>query len=263
MNSDFSALWWMLGILAIAIIIAVLSKTTIANKKGKEGENSVRRILSQLPRKKFIRLNNVVLRNKYGITIQIDHVVIGAYGIFVIETKNYLGKISGTDESEHWSQLIYGNTHNLYNPVLQNRSHIAALKDSIKDAVPEWFPYVSIVAFESSATLDVTAETAYVVGWKQIPDIINQFSDVNLQPDCMQRIAHAIRSAQVVGHGVKHQHIADVKANIERKQQSVAEGKCPRCGGDLVLRHGQYGDFYGCSNYPNCKYIQSCSPQQD
>ena len=24
---------------------------------------------------------------------------------------------------------------------------------------------------------------------------------------------------------------------------------CPRCGGNLILIHGQYGDFYGCSNY--------------
>ena len=33
---------------------------------------------------------------------------------------------------------------------------------------------------------------------------------------------------------------------------------CPRCGGRLVKRHGPYGDFYGCENYPtkNCRYTR-------
>jgi hypothetical protein len=29
---------------------------------------------------------------------------------------------------------------------------------------------------------------------------------------------------------------------------------CPECGGDLILREGKYGKFYGCSNYPKCRY---------
>lgn len=33
---------------------------------------------------------------------------------------------------------------------------------------------------------------------------------------------------------------------------------CPRCGGLLIKRHGPYGDFYGCENYPsiNCRYTR-------
>lgn len=30
---------------------------------------------------------------------------------------------------------------------------------------------------------------------------------------------------------------------------------CPKCGGDMVLRHGRYGAFLGCSNYPDCNGI--------
>lgn len=33
--------------------------------------------------------------------------------------------------------------------------------------------------------------------------------------------------------------------------------KCPRCGGRLVPRKGPYGSFYGCNNYPACKYIKN------
>ena len=31
---------------------------------------------------------------------------------------------------------------------------------------------------------------------------------------------------------------------------------CPKCGKPLVIRKGKYGEFVGCSNYPECDYIQ-------
>lgn len=31
---------------------------------------------------------------------------------------------------------------------------------------------------------------------------------------------------------------------------------CPTCGSPLVKRHGKYGDFYGCSHYPACRYTE-------
>jgi len=31
---------------------------------------------------------------------------------------------------------------------------------------------------------------------------------------------------------------------------------CPQCGGRLKKRNGKYGTFYGCSNYPDCKYTK-------
>ncbi|MCR5223823.1 MAG: type I DNA topoisomerase [Bacilli bacterium] len=31
---------------------------------------------------------------------------------------------------------------------------------------------------------------------------------------------------------------------------------CPECGSPLVIRHGRYGKFVACSNYPECKYIK-------
>ena len=31
---------------------------------------------------------------------------------------------------------------------------------------------------------------------------------------------------------------------------------CPDCGSVMILRHGKYGDFYGCSNYPACRHTE-------
>jgi DNA topoisomerase-1 len=41
------------------------------------------------------------------------------------------------------------------------------------------------------------------------------------------------------------------------KVKPVEVGRtCPKCGSPLVVRHGKYGDFVGCSNYPTCDYIE-------
>lgn len=37
----------------------------------------------------------------------------------------------------------------------------------------------------------------------------------------------------------------------------IEDRKCPRCGRELILKEGKYGKFWGCSNYPNCKYTKS------
>lgn len=35
------------------------------------------------------------------------------------------------------------------------------------------------------------------------------------------------------------------------------EMACPRCGGMLVKRKGQYGYFYGCSEFPGCRFTRN------
>ncbi|MCP8615247.1 topoisomerase DNA-binding C4 zinc finger domain-containing protein [Salirhabdus salicampi] len=37
-----------------------------------------------------------------------------------------------------------------------------------------------------------------------------------------------------------------------KKEQHVET--CPKCGGGIVERRGKYGKFFGCNNYPKCKY---------
>ncbi len=38
-----------------------------------------------------------------------------------------------------------------------------------------------------------------------------------------------------------------------RTPKVFSENKCPNCGLDMVLRHGRYGEFYGCSKFPYCR----------
>ena len=42
----------------------------------------------------------------------------------------------------------------------------------------------------------------------------------------------------------------------QQKPPQPLDEKCPKCGEQLVLRNGQYGEFVSCSAYPKCKYIK-------
>jgi restriction system protein len=43
--------------------------------------------------------------------------------------------------------------------------------------------------------------------------------------------------------------------DINKKETTKEKDKiiCDKCGGEMILKHGRYGDFYGCSNYPKCR----------
>ncbi len=51
-----------------------------------------------------------------------------------------------------------------------------------------------------------------------------------------------------------------VEGKAGKEAKAVAKGKiekkCPKCGENLVLRSSIYGKFYGCLNYPKCKYTE-------
>jgi len=47
------------------------------------------------------------------------------------------------------------------------------------------------------------------------------------------------------------------KRVTDLKDSSFVSGVCPNCGGELVERESKYGNFWGCSNYPHCRFIAS------
>ena len=49
----------------------------------------------------------------------------------------------------------------------------------------------------------------------------------------------------------------DRVSKIMYKESFVETGdKCPKCGAPLVIKEGKNGQFVGCSNFPECKYVQ-------
>lgn len=246
-------------ILTIGIIIIIglfFLLRWLITSKGKMGEKAVVRKLNWLPKDQYRVLNNVTIPTPKG-SSQIDHLVVSIYGIFVIETKNYQGWIYGGEHAEYWTQNIYGNKYQLYNPVLQNGGHVRALRRILKDYEP--LPIMSIVAFSWNASLRVNIDDACVVYWHQLRGVIKRYKEKRLSWSQVNAICEAVQTAQMEpGRKSNKQHLQDIRSAREQKYKAIASGRCPRCGGSLVLRDGKFGQFYGCSNYPQCKYTHPC-----
>jgi DNA topoisomerase-1 len=43
---------------------------------------------------------------------------------------------------------------------------------------------------------------------------------------------------------------------VESKQERILDETCPKCGQKLVVKHGRFGEFTACSNYPDCRYTK-------
>ena len=128
----------------------------------------------QLPDEYHV-MDDVMLKTTNG-TTQIDHIVVSKYGIFAIETKNYLGEIYGNDNSQEWKQIIvakvtypkkpwkthtYVTKNQFYNPVKQAVGHMYRIKDNLK----EW-PYlkvIPIVVFTGNADISKVSSQNHVI----------------------------------------------------------------------------------------------------
>ena len=40
------------------------------------------------------------------------------------------------------------------------------------------------------------------------------------------------------------------------KPDQILDEKCPKCDSFLVIKHGRFGEFTACTNYPACKYVK-------
>ena len=115
-------------VFTLVIIIFIFSLFIKRKKKqlsGESGEEKVSNLLNKIKEKEEVVINNFLAsRNKEKTySIQIDHIFISHKGIFVIETKDYHGKIYGKRFLNNWKQVIGNKENIIYNPVKQNATH--------------------------------------------------------------------------------------------------------------------------------------------
>lgn len=238
-------------ILIAFILLGIIYQRVEPVIKGSAGERRVASILSGLPEAEYRVLNNVMLLTHTG-TTQIDHIVVSIYGIFVIETKNYNGWITGGERSGQWTKNMYGKKYRFYNPLKQNYGHIKALRAMLN--LPESI-YVSIVAFSSNATIKVETKE-HVVYFSELESTIRQYRTPVIKADQLDVLVSVISNANIDSRENRMTHVENIRRNVEVSNNKVSRGVCPRCGEKLVLRRGKYGSFVGCSNYPKCRFTK-------
>lgn len=254
----------MVYIVAFVFIAFAVLKIWIFSPRnvGRRGENRVSRKLSRLSGE-YVILNDVLLPTDYG-TTQVDHIVVSPYGIFVIETKNYKGWIFGHENSEEWKQSLLGRKtffgwssvqYKFRNPVRQNIAHVLAIKSLLMEIGN--FQIIPIVVFSNNAELNVKTPNNIVINWYYLLSVIKSYRAVCITPEDVSKIVSRISSLNITDKGCRKNHISNIQSLQQKKNMYVANGRCPKCGGYLVQKKGQYGMFLGCSNYPRCRYTHN------
>lgn len=245
----------MVLIIFLILLGIVLLKIYSPRIKGSAGEFKVNTRLKFLGNEYFV-LSDILIKSSNGYTSQIDELVLSEYGIFVIETKNYKGWIFGNEKSENWTQVIYKKKNSFRNPVKQNWSHIYALKNVLSE-----FPninYYPIVVFSGDAKLKNVESSVPVIYDSELNSTIrNNSSTKCINSDELEKIKSILESSEITERSARREHIQNIKQNIAANDIKKRNLICPRCNGELKLRNGKNGKFYGCSNYPRCRFTMS------
>lgn len=232
--------------------LAIFIKLKIPMWKGQYSEKLVNDKISKLS-DEYVIFNDLLFESN-GRSTQIDHVVVSPYGVFVIETKGYKGWIFGGENSEYWTQTIYKSKHQFYNPIKQNEGHVRFLHYLLRCSVN--IPFIPIVVFNNAADLKVHIENHIVVNRCDLIWAISQYKTPVLDEVTIDWIIKTIQQNHTVANRENlKRHKYNAKAQQYKSRNLISQGICPRCGGQLILRQGKFGSFYGCSNFPKCKFI--------
>lgn len=213
--------------------------------KGSRGEAKVNIGLNLLLDTDVYRLiEDVTLPFGDG-TTQIDHLVVSPYGVFVVETKNMKGWISGSPHDARWTQTIYRRRFRFRNPVRQNYKHVKAMQGLFglrSHQVHGVVVFVGGCSFRTPMPPEVVhgvanlaqfirSKRVRVLAEDEVRGLIEDVSDMRLQP----------------GFRTNRRHARYVKAKIDDRSADSGTD-CPRCGSEMVERVNKRSDeiFLGC-----------------
>jgi len=214
---------------------------------GQWGEYVTEFAINKKIKGKYVVLKNIYIPHEEK-TTEIDLIMVHEKGIFVFESKNYSGTIYGEIDQLNWIQVLdNGSKNKFYNPIRQNQTHIKALAKYLD--LPEE-DFLSYVIFSERCTLKkVPPKTPQVVVLRR-PEMLERlqlqiaYNKRKYDDETFGKIISKLREGTNKSEEEKQKHIEDIKT------------KCPFCGNELILRKGKYGEFWGCSAYPKCKFTR-------
>lgn len=240
-------------ILIVLFVVGIKAYKRRPEVEGKQEENRVSAALSNVAFRKngFLVANVIVPSKDSSLTSQIDHIYIDQTGIYVIETKNYGGRIYGNDFDNQWTQVLaFGKTKNsFYSPVKQNYTHLMRLSEYLN---LDSSKFHSMIVFSKRGDLRYI-NSANVYDLKSMCQTIKRNK---IQILTIEEVNFACQKLRLLVRNPIQTNKEHVR-QIQEARHSIHNNICPRCGGALVLRKNKNGkSFYGCSNYPKCRYTK-------
>lgn len=201
-------------ILGVGSLWAINKWLDTPKGRGYLGERSVNSELKKLSTDIYTVIPDIMLRKADRSTSQIDAIVISIYGIFVIEAKNYTGKIRGKARADKWKQILHSRQNPYYfqNPIHQNFGHIKTLEEVIGI---NYHKMHNIVVFAGTAKWRKRPVKS-VLYTKEVRKFIESKKKVCLTQEELNTIKNKIEELRVTGIFKNKEHIE----NIERSQSN-------------------------------------------
>lgn len=179
MFEDFNINIFNIIYLLIPLVVSVVVGYTIGTHRRWRVENSgetlVRHSLEEFCKNKDAHvLNCVTLPLEDGSTTQIDHILVSTKGIFVIETKHYMGWIFGNAKAKAWAQIIYKNKYTFQNPLFQNYKHVKAVQCAFEFLEPRFIHNIVVFSGESIFKTPKIDNVCYI---EELVPMIEKHSD--------------------------------------------------------------------------------------
>ena len=191
-------------ILLVLLLFKRMKDYTIEN----QGERDVAEVLKKIRGYKL--LNDILIRNQDK-TTQIDHVLIGKKGIFVIETKDFSGTIKGEEYSKEWTQIIKGYSNEFYNPIRQNYGHIKALENLTKRRNI----FISTIVFTNKSNIEELDTETAVIQLKDLKRFIKKYpSNININKEEIECIYNLIKKNNINSNRIRKKHIKNINKMI-------------------------------------------------
>lgn len=216
-----TALYIILGIVLFALLVFLAA--TKAKRRGKRGEKKVSNILEEyLKDHKGYVINDVIIANLKGKTSQIDHILFTPYAIFVIETKNYSGRIYGSPNQQYWTQVLKSEsirpnsyrpirTHvtknQMFNPILQNRTHCSRIGGILNQK----YGIISCIVFAQNNTEYIKNCENYVHNLNDLLSYLNRYTRVVFNDQQLLDMYNKINEYKIHPICTEQEHINRVR----------------------------------------------------
>lgn len=185
---------------------------------GKCGEYLIYRCLRSFEKRGGRFLFNIFIPKTGHEVTEIDMVLVGPFGVLVIESKNFSGWIFGHEAQKYWTQTLpvgRGRSHkeHFYNPIFQNDSHIRHLRLLVGQDVPLW----SLIVFSdrcSFVNLNVNRPDVCVVRRRHVVSVVSKLwareHDGVLSDAQIEALYEKLYPYTQVGREIREQHVRSV-----------------------------------------------------